>query len=392
MIAATTADVATAFIEVGTIGIALAVLAAVASRFGITAVPLYLLAGLVFGEGGAGRLGLSAEFVSLGAEIGVLLLLLTLGLEYSTDELRSGIRSGASTGVLDAALNFVPGFLLGLLLGWSATAAVLLGGVCWVSSSGVISKVLSDLDRLGNRETPAILNLLVIEDLAMAVYLPVAAAMVASESPIRTAVTVSVALVTVGVVLVLTNRLGPALSAVLHRGSNESLLLAVFGTTLVVGGFAQQLHISAAIGAFLVGLAVSGPVRERVQSLIEPLRDLFAALFFFFFASQVDPSRLVDALIPAVGLLIVTGLAKVVTGWEAAKRTGAGPKGRMRAGTTLIARGEFSIVVASLGVGLSDENSLSSVAAAYVLLTAVCGPLITKHADSLVPKRLVMPR
>lgn len=392
MLAATSTDVARAFVEVGAVGIALAALSALAGRFGITAVPLYLLAGLFFGDGGLGRLGFSADFVSLGAEIGVLLLLLTLGLEYSADELRSGVRSGAAAGVIDAVLNFVPGFLLGLILGWSATAALLLGGVCWVSSSGVISKVLSDLDRLGNRETPAILNVLVIEDLAMAAYLPVAAAIVAAEAPIRTALTVVIALATVTVVLILATRLGPTMSAVLHRGSNESLLLAIFGATLVVGGLAQQLRISAAIGAFLVGLAVSGPVRERVQSLIEPLRDLFAALFFFFFASQIVPSQLLGALVPAAVLLVVAGTAKVVTGWEAAKRTGAGPKGRMRAGTALIARGEFSIVIASLGIGLPDATELSSVAAAFVLLTAVCGPLVTKHADALVPRRLLAPR
>ena len=143
----------------------------------------------------------SSDFVSLTAEIGVLLLLLTLGLEYSADELRTGIRTGVLPGLLDMALNFTPGVALGLLLGWSTPASVLLGGITWVSSSGIISKVLNDLGRLGNRETPTVLNLLVIEDLSMAVYLPVAAALVIGGTAADTALTVGIALVTVVVIL-----------------------------------------------------------------------------------------------------------------------------------------------------------------------------------------------
>ncbi|MGH9023323.1 MAG: cation:proton antiporter [Acidimicrobiia bacterium] len=160
-------------------------------RDGITAIPLYLLAGLAIGEGGVAPLAVSAEFISVTAEIGVLLLLLTLGLEYTGEELRHGLRSGLVPGLADAAANFVPGFAVSLLLGWEATSALLLGGVCWISSSGVVAKVLTDLDRLGYRETPAILNLLVIGDLAMTVYLPVAAALVADRASGETAVTVS---------------------------------------------------------------------------------------------------------------------------------------------------------------------------------------------------------
>ena len=133
-------EAAKAFIEIGAVALALAFLARLAGRLGITAIPFYLLAGLAVGEGGVAPLDVSAEFISLVAEIGVLLLLLTLGLEYTADELRHGLRTGLVPGVIDAALNFLPGFAAGLLLGWDPTAAVLLGGVCWVSSSGVVGQ------------------------------------------------------------------------------------------------------------------------------------------------------------------------------------------------------------------------------------------------------------
>ncbi len=387
MFAAASGDAPLAFVEIGAVAVALAVLARVASRLGITAIPFYLLAGLAVGDGGIAPLDVSADFISLAAEIGVLLLLFTLGLEYTGDELRHGLRTGAGPGLTDAVVNFTPGFLAGLLLGWETTTAILLGGVTWISSSGVVSKVLTDLDRLGNRETPSILNLLVIEDLAMAVYLPVVAALVADNDLDATVVTVVIALAAVAVVLWSAIRWGDRLSALLAPGSDEALLLAVFGLTLLVAGLAEQLQVSAAIGAFLVGLALSGTVQERAAELVQPLRDLFAATFFLFFSFQVRPADLVDVALPALALGIVTAAGKLVSGWVAGRSIGVGGPGRLRAGTALIARGEFSIVIASLGAATVDGEDLGALAAGYVLVTAVVGPLAAKHAD-----RITLPR
>lgn len=383
VLAAAGGDVALAFVEIGAVALALALLARLAGRLGITAIPLYLLAGLAVGEGGVATLDVSEDFISLAAQIGVLLLLFTLGLEYTGDELQHGLKTGAVPGLVDAVANFTPGLGLGLLLGWEPTAAILLGGVTWISSSGVIAKVLGDLRRLGNRETPSILNLLVIEDLAMAVYLPVVAALIAGQDAATTVLTVVGALVAVTIILFLAIRYGDRLSSMLAGGSDESLLLTVFGLTLLVGGLAEQVQVSSAIGAFLVGLALTGQVRDRAEALIGPLRDLFAATFFLFFSFQIEPATVADALLPAAGLTVVTIATKLVSGRVSAGRAGVGPAGRRRAGTALIARGEFSIVIASLGVGLADGSELGGLAAAYVLLTAIVGPLAAKYSDSL---------
>jgi CPA2 family monovalent cation:H+ antiporter-2 len=382
LLAATGAEAAKAFVEIGAVALVLAALARVAGRLGVTTIPFYLLAGLAVGKGGIAPLDVSADFIQLVAEIGVLLLLLTLGLEYTADELRSGLRTGLVPGLTDAIANFTPGFAAGLLLGWDITAAVLLGGVCWVSSSGIVAKVLSDLDRLANRETPSILNLLVIEDLAMAVYLPVAAALVAGQGLGETVTTVAVAVGAVVVILFAALRFGRHLSALLEGGSDEALLLAVFGLTLLVGGLAQEFEVSAAIGAFLVGLALSGPVQHRAGNLVGPLRDLFAAVFFLFFSFQIKPGDLLAALLPAAGLAIAAGGGKLLTGWVAAGRAGVARAGRLRAGSALIARGEFSIVIASLGAGLADGPDLGALAAAFVLVTAITGPLAARALDS----------
>lgn len=389
MLAAAGSEAALAFLEVGLVALGLALLAHLAGRLGMTAVPLYLLAGLAFGEGGLAELDVSTEFIELAAEIGVLLLLFTLGLEYNEAELTEGLRRGSRPGIVDMTLNAMPGLALGLVLGWDPLAAVLLGGVTWISSSGVVSKVLADLGRLANRETPAVLNLLVIEDLAMAIYLPVVAALIVGGSVTGTLTSVGIALAAVTLILLAALRYGTNLSRLLGGTSDESLLLAVFGITLLVAGAAQSLEVSGAIGAFLVGLALSGEVAARANRLIAPLRDLFAATFFVFFSFQIDPRDLLDTLGPALILAVVTMATKVVTGWYAAGRVGVGDRGRLRAGTVLIARGEFSIVIAALGAELADGAELGALAAGYVLVTAVVGPLAARFSDQIpIPERL----
>ncbi|HEY2333189.1 MAG TPA: cation:proton antiporter [Acidimicrobiales bacterium] len=378
IVGAAPAPAAAAFLEIGAVALVLAALARIAGRFGFTAIPLYLLAGLAVGEGGVVPLDVSHPFIETVAEIGVLLLLLTLGLEFSADELRGGLRGGIGSGAVDAVLNFAPGLAGGLLLGFGTPAAVLLGGVCWVSSSGIVSKVLADLGRLGNPETPAILNLLVLEDLAMAVFLPVASALVVGDDLTDTTLTIVVAMAAVVAILAVALQLGDGLSTFLNKGSDESLLLAVFGLTLVVAGLAQQVEVSAAIGAFFVGLALSGPVQPRVAALIGPLRDLFAAVFFVFFSFQIDPGDLLGAFLPATGLAVAGVTTKVATGWFAGRPAGVDRAGRLRAGTTLAARGEFSIIIASLGATLDDGARLGAVAAGFVLLTAIAGPVATR--------------
>jgi CPA2 family monovalent cation:H+ antiporter-2 len=156
------------------------------------------------------------------------------------------------------------------------------------------------------------------------------------------------------------------------------MLLSVLGTVLLLAGIAERLQISAAIGAFLVGIAVSGPVREQSQRLITPLRDFFAAIFFFFFGLQINPASLVSVMWIATALGIVTAMTKVASGYWAARKFGADTRASLRAGAALIARGEFSIVIAGLGGDL--EPKLEPLAAAYVLLVAVIGPILARLA------------
>mgnify|MGYP003693641287 CR=1 FL=1 len=282
---------AAVLLELGGVILGLGILGRLAGRLGLSAIPLYLLAGLAFGEGGLLPLVTASEFIEVGAEVGVILLLLLLGLEYSASELVGSLRTAAPAGLADLALNFTPGLLVGLLLGWSTLAAVVLGGVTYVTSSGIVAKVLGDLNRLGNRETPVILTILVVEDLAMAAYLPLVTGLLVGGGLLASALPVGVALATVALVLLVAVRYGETLSRLVFTPNDEVLLLVILGLTLVVAGVAQQLQVSAAVGAFLVGIALSGRAAEAAHDLLTPLRDLFAAVFFVFFGLQTDPAR-----------------------------------------------------------------------------------------------------
>src|SRR5947208_5206743 len=374
--ATTTHDVSYVFIELGLVIVGLAVLARLASRWGFSAIPLYLLAGLAFGNGGLAPLRLSENFVRTGAEIGVLLLLFMLGLEYTGDELRKSLRLGVTAGVIDFTLDFTPGLVAGFLVRWRPLAAVLLGGVTYTSSSGVIAKVLAELRRMEKPETPLVLSVLVQE--AMAVYLPLVAVLLSGGGAAKIVSSVFVAIAVVSLVLLAAVRYGHQLSQLVAHESDEIILLTIFGAVLLVAGVAQRFQVSAAIGAFLVGIALSGSVAEQSHRLVSPLRDLFAAIFFFFFGLEIDPATLVPALPFAVGLGAVTTLTKVLTGYWAARRAGIDPHGRLRAGMELVARGEFSIVIAGLGVAL--EPRLGPLSAAYVLIMAMLGPLLARLA------------
>jgi CPA2 family monovalent cation:H+ antiporter-2 len=371
----------TLLLEIGGVLLTLGILGRFAVRLGVSPIPLYLLGGLAFGEGGLLPLSASEEFISTGAQIGVLLLLLTLGLEYSAEELVGNLRSNAKAGGVDLFLGAAPGAVGGWLLGWDFPGILSLAGITAVSSSGIIAKVLSDLNRTGNRETPVLLSILVLEDLAMALYLPVLAAVLAGVGYLTGGLTVGIAVGTVTVVLFVATRWGHLFSRVLSTPDKEILLLLVLGITLLVAGIAERLQVSSAVGAFLVGIALSGPVAEGAREVMTPLRDLFAAVFFVFFGLQTNPQTLPPVLLAATALALISVAGKLITGIWAAKRQGVSIPGRWRTGATLIAHGEFSIVIAGLAVAAGQPARLGALAASYVLILAIVGPVAARVAD-----------
>ncbi|HSM44161.1 MAG TPA: cation:proton antiporter [Acidimicrobiia bacterium] len=372
---------ASLLVELGAVILALGVLARVAGGLGISPIPFYLVGGLLLGDGGFFPVVTSEEFIEVGAELGVIFLLLMLGLEYSARELMDGVRAVAPAGILDLVLNFSPGFAVGLILGWGVVPALFMGGVTYISSTGVIAKLLSDLAWSGNRETPVVLSILVFEDLAMAVLLPTLGVLALGGSTSGAIIAIGIAIAIMIGAIYFAYLQGDRLGALIFHRSDEVSLLSVFGLTLVVAGLAEGANISAAVGAFLVGISLSGEAVKRAHALLTPLRDLFAAVFFVFFGLSTDPRAIPGVLLVAVLLGVVTAGTKLFVGRWAARRAGIGAAGRLRAGLALTARGEFSIVIAGLAVGVAGAEDLPALAAAYVLLMAITGPVMAKFAD-----------
>ena len=372
-------------IELGAVVLILAVVARLARRIGLPALPLYLLAGLALGEGGLFEVGATEDFIEVGAEIGVILMLLMLGLEFSTHELIDNVRRTTLGGFVDLILNFPPGFVAGLILGFDPVVAVLLGGVTYISSSGIVAKLVADLDRIGNHETSVVLSILVIEDLAMVLYLPIVSGVLFGGSALDTTITVAISLLAVLAVLTFAYFFGERLSAFALSQSSEALLLTLLGGTLFVAGIAGRLNLSTAVGAFVVGVALSGDIVSHARGLLLPLRNLFAAVFFVFFGLQVDLGSIPSVALAAGAIAAVTVATKLATGWIAAGRAGIGKPGRVRAGAALIAHGEFSIVIAELGIG--RESDLGALAAAYVIILTLVGAVLYQFSDSLTVRR-----
>lgn len=379
-------ETSTLLVELGGVLLLLAVAGRLARRIAVSPIPLYLAAGLILGDGGLVDLDAATEFMETGGEVGVILLLLMLGLEYTSDELIAGLRTSRWAGLLDLALNATPGVLTGYLLGWDTVEALFLGGITYISSSGVVAKVLDELGRIGNRETPTVLSLLIFEDLVMAVFLPVAAGLAIASGAADTVRDVGVALAAVALAFAAARLLGDRLSRLVFNQSGELLMLSVLGGALLIAGTAEELQAPAAVAALLVGIALSGPAADSSRRVLTPLRDLFAALFFVSFAIGVDPGAIPDVLPEAAALAIVTAGTKVAAGVAAAKRAGLGLPARLRAGTVLVARGEFSIIIAGVAVAEGLEPDLATLAATYVLILASVGPVLTRFADPIADR------
>ena len=139
-----TAETAMTLAEIGALLLGLGVLAFIAAQIRFSVVPVYLLVGLVVGQGGFGLIGLSQDFLDLGAQIGAILLLLLLGLEHSAPDLAKAFKERKSAGFFDVAVNFIPGAALALLFGWGPLAAIAVGGISYVSSSGITSELIRE--------------------------------------------------------------------------------------------------------------------------------------------------------------------------------------------------------------------------------------------------------
>lgn len=369
--------------ELGALLTMLALLGTVARRFALSPIPVYLVAGLSLGTGGILPVPAADDFVITAAPIGVVLLLLTLGLEFSATEFASSMRHHLPSAGIDIVLNATPGAVAGWLLGMNGVAMLALAGVTYISSSGIIARLLEDLGRLGNRETPAVLAVLVLEDFAMAGYLPLVAVLAARGSWVDAVGGMLAAIGALLAAFAASYRWGHHVGRLVTHPDSEQMLLRVLGITLMVAALAEALRASAAVGAFLVGLTLTGETADRARRVLGPLRDLFGAIFFLAIGLTVDPKELLPMLPVGIALAVITTVTKVLTGMFAARRDGVARRGQLRAGAALVARGEFSLII--IGLVGTTIPAVAALATSYVFIMAIVGPVLSRYTGGRLP-------
>lgn len=367
--------------EMGAILLALGILAFFATRRKLSVVPLFILMGLGLGEGGLIPVGFSEDFLFVGAQIGAILLLLLLGLEYSAREIGESLKTGWRIGIYDILLNALPGAIIALFLGWGLPGAIILSGITYVSSSGIAAQLIREYGFRRSETAKRVVNVLVFEDLALAPYLPIASAVITSVGLMVGLISVSIALVVIGLVLLIGIKREHYLSNFLNTQNPTGLLLTVFGSALLAAGLAEIAGISGAIAAFLVGLLLSGDVAEAARSRLSPLRDFFSAIFFLFFGLITSPKDILGVL-PIALLLTILGIAGKFILARIIGKDMNDPMSWLRIGAFLTPRGEFSIVIAGLALSATFADQLLPIVLTYVLLTTISGSFLLKFFRS----------
>ncbi len=367
----------------------LGALGLIASRFGISAIPAYLLAGILLGPNEPEQLALirPSEVTEFVAELGLVFLLFFLGLEFSLSRLRSTGRHIGLGGTVDLVVNFGLGLVVGVVVfGWSF-AALILAACIYVSSSAIAVKGLIDFRRLGDDETDLVLAILVFEDLVIAFMLGFAA--VGGEGPSDTLVLIAKALGFITVGLAASRWLARPLDRFLDRLPLEFFLLAVFGFLVGMAAVAEELGLSEAIGALMAGIVLSETsVRDQIEERFFSFRDIFAALFFFVFGLSIDLGAIGDVGWLVAFAVALTLVGKLVGGWTAGRLGGFSSRQSLNAGIALVAHGEFTIILAQLAsdnpaLDADQQTEIVAFAGLYVLVTATIGIVLMKESKRL---------
>lgn len=370
-------------LQLGLMALALYLAAWSSAKVGLSSVVGFIAVGLLLGPGGLAPVFEPGPVTDLFGELGLLLLLFFMGLEFSLSRFAEGGRQTLIAGTIDL-VNLVVGVGLGLLLGFGLWGALFLGAAVYISSSGVIAKLLSERDLIAYPEAERTLGVLVYEDLAMVVVLGGLGLATSAGSPWRFA-GVFVFLVAYGLFL----RFGRSgLERLLSR-EGEALVLLLLALVLLFSLGAKQLGFPEAVAAFLLGMVVSeSRYRERVEETLGSWHHVAAAAFFFDVGLHVELAAAVRHLPAALLLLVGTGATQLATGFVSGRLSGLSLRGSVGHALMLIPRGEFSLVIVGLAasapqIGAEAGEALRATVSAYVIATVLLGSLVFGRYDAL---------
>ena len=379
-------------LEVGLALVIVAAGAALANRLNVSVIPVMIIIGIMFGSH-MPQFGIfdfrfenSKEIINFLGRIGVLFLLFYLGLEFSVSKLARSGRSILYGGSLYIIINFSLGLIFGYFANFALYETLIIAGLFAVSSSAIVAKVLFDLKRLGNRESELILGMIVADDIFLAVYLTLMSGLLlAGSSTFWTgAGTILLALGYMMMFFVIALKARCFLDKALDITSDELFVLTIFAIMFFVSGFSEAIHVAEAIGALLIGLVITESKHSgRLKQLVAPFRDFFGAIFFFNFGLKIDPFMLQEALWLSLIAALITLGGNIFVGMLAGKNAGLHPRKALNIGLTMSARGELSIIIASLGVMAGLSPLLQSFTAVYVLYLSIISPILTKNSEQV---------
>ncbi|MFJ4009809.1 cation:proton antiporter [Streptomyces sp. NPDC090026] len=382
------------------VGLGLAVLVAglvarLARRAGLPSVPCYMLVGILLGPGTPGPAVIShPEDLELLASLGLVLLLFHLGVEFPLEQVLGGARRLFLAAGCYIGLNVGAGFLFGLALGWGGAEALVIAGALGVSSSAIVTKLLVELHRLTNAETPVILGIIVIEDLFLAFYLALLSPVLSdAESPLALVGEVAVSFGFLALLFAVARFGARAVAWLVGDREDELLIVLTVGLAVLVAGVSEEVGVSDAIGALMIGLVISRTrLKERLERLVLPLRDVLATVFFVAFGLSIEVGEMGAVVVPVLIAVVVTLLGNVTAGIVAARLFGFNQRGAANIGLTVLGRGEFSLILATLALGAGLDARIGPFVALYVLVLAVVSPVLAARSHRLariMPDRLL---
>ena len=377
------------------IGLALGLIAfaiALANKLGVSNIPFLILIGIAVGPHAPQfgpfdfRFIETASLISFMGRVGVLFLLFYLGLEANLTRLIEAGRSILVGGAIYVSINFTLGFSLGYLSGFPLRESLIIAGLTTVSSSAIVAKILFDYRRMANSETQIILGITMFEDIFLAVYLSLISGIVLSGATSVGGVLSSggIALAFIVGLMLLGRWATPLLNRALSISSNELFVVVIFGCLFLLAGLGETIHVAESIGALLLGLILGETEHsERMERLVVPFRDFFGAIFFFSFGLSIDPFTLGGAVWLALGAAVLSIIGVIIAGSIVGWRANLSTVGSLNTSFTLLARGEFSIIIVNLAIAGGLLSVLQPFAALYVLILASASPLLAKESERI---------
>ncbi|MBD8102129.1 cation:proton antiporter [Plantibacter sp. CFBP 8775] len=353
---------------------------------GLPSIPVYMLVGLLASPyTGWFPLDFASAQIELIAVFGLVLLLFNLGLEFDQDEFFGNAGKLIVSGGSYILVNMAAGLMFGFLVGWGTREALIIAGITATSSSAIVTKLLIELKRLTNDETPMILGVTVVEDIFIAIYLAIVGVVLSGETEVWPVIgKLAIAFTFILVMFAIARFGGRFVSRLFRTKDDELFTILFFGLAVAFGGIGELLGVTDAIGAFLIGLVLGATrFRNKIEQIAIPLRDVFGAFFFLNFGLALDATKFGSVLVPVLLAVLMTVVLNVLAGQFVAWLNGLGPQAGINAAVILQNRGEFALILATLSLSAGLNPLIQPFAGLYVLIMAVMGPIVAGRSEQI---------